>query len=271
VIFLFKKNNLIKYSIDDIKNKNLIIHHHLGLGDYINCNGIVNYLCSIFDKVIVPLKPNYSKMIRYLYKDNPKVEFLEIGEKYSNFNNKLTSKDFDLQSNYEYVQIENYSKNNNIEILRIGHEKLSMPIPKSFYDQLGLPFDLSFELFNPPYDSDKNNEYESRLKKIYNAENNYSLTHLESSMSNYEIENLKLENKLSFLKIEMATDIYKNIFYYLKVLKKAKEIHLVNSSIFCLADRVETNGKLFLHNINKNKDLENQISWFKNWQIVEYD
>ena len=269
--YLFKKDRLIKYSIEEIKNNRFIIHHHLGLGDYINCNGMVNYLSRNFHRVIIPLKPNYSKMIKYLYKDNPKVEFFEIGDRFSNITKKLTSSDFDLQANYEYEQIESYSKNNNLEILRVGHEKLSWPIPKSFYDQLNIPFKMSSDLFNPPYDSDKNNEYEEMLKIIYNLGNSYSLTHLESSMSRYEIKDLKLDKPLSFLKIEMETDIYKNIFYYLKVLEKAEEIHVVNSSIFCLADRVKTNGKLFLHNLNKNKDLEHQISWFKNWEIVEYD
>jgi len=271
VKYFFNKNRLIKYSIEDITSNKLIIHHHLGLGDYINCNGMVNYLSNMFDKIIIPLKSNYAHMIKYLYKDNPKIEFLNLENKLKSNIKKLTIEDFNLNSKSEYEQIESFSKKNKIEILRIGHEKLSMPIPKSFYDQLGIPYQLSYDLFSVPYDIEKNNEYEERLKIVYNLEGNYSVSHMESSMADYDLSKLKLENELNFLKIEMKTDFDKNIFYYLKILEKAQEIHLINSSIFCLTDRIKTTGKLFLHNVGRNKNLNKEISWQKNWRLVEYE
>ena len=96
--YFFNKNRLIKYSIEDITSNKLIIHHHLGLGDYINCNGMVNYLSNMFDKIIIPLKSNYAHMIKYLYKDNPKIEFLNLENKLKSNIKKLTIEDFNLNS-----------------------------------------------------------------------------------------------------------------------------------------------------------------------------
>ena len=44
--------------------------------------------------------------------------------------------------------------------------------------------------------------------------------------------------KFQKIKIEKSTDTFNNIFFYLKLIKEAHEIHVINSSIFCLADRV---------------------------------
>ena len=33
-----------KYTLENIKNKKFILHHHLGLGDHFVLNGMVNYI-----------------------------------------------------------------------------------------------------------------------------------------------------------------------------------------------------------------------------------
>ena len=43
-----------------------IIHHHLGLGDSIICNGLVNYLSKKNNKVYLPVKSNLLDKINYL-------------------------------------------------------------------------------------------------------------------------------------------------------------------------------------------------------------
>ena len=55
-----------------------IIHHHLGLGDSIICNGLVNYLSKKNNKVYLPVKSNLLDKINYLYSDNNDVEIFEI-------------------------------------------------------------------------------------------------------------------------------------------------------------------------------------------------
>jgi len=70
------------YKIKKIKNNKVLIHHHLGLGDTIICNGLVNYLSN--DKGIecfLPVKRHYLKMVTYLYKDNHRVNLFGIDMK----------------------------------------------------------------------------------------------------------------------------------------------------------------------------------------------
>ena len=44
----FKKSTDFIYSLNKIKQDEFILYHHLGLGDFIVCNGMVNYLSNKF-------------------------------------------------------------------------------------------------------------------------------------------------------------------------------------------------------------------------------
>ena len=45
-----------KYTLENIKNKKFILHHHLGLGDHFVFNGMVNYISKQYDKIYIPAK-----------------------------------------------------------------------------------------------------------------------------------------------------------------------------------------------------------------------
>jgi hypothetical protein len=70
--------------------------------------------------------------------------------------------------------------------------------------------------------------------------------------------------------IEKKSDIFNNIFLYQDVLKNAKEVHVIDSSFFCLADRIQTSKNLFLHNTPKTENLDKILSFLKDWQIINY-
>ena len=137
-MMFFNKNN-IRYSLDDVKSNQFILHHHLGLGDSINCNGMVNYLSNKYEKIFLPAKSNYYEMLTYLYQNNHKVEVFKLESNLYNLERTYTNDDFNNIANQEYQQIEDFGKKKKLEILRVGFDKLKMPIPKSFYDQLNLP------------------------------------------------------------------------------------------------------------------------------------
>jgi hypothetical protein len=268
-MYFIKKSSKVVYSLDKIKTNEIVIHHHLGLGDSINCNGLVNFLSTQFKKIYLPAKSNYYEMLNFLYRDNNRVEIFKLENELYGLARNYTAEDFNQISNQEYEQIEGFAKNKELDILRIGFDKLKMPIPKSYYEQLGIPFEYSKEYFKVPYDAEKNIEYSDRLKKIYNSSNKYSLLHLESRTAKFSEVDLKLNNEYSFIKIEENTDVNKNIFYYLKLIAEAQEIHVLNSSIFCLADRVKTSGKLYVYNLLNQKDFKGEMSLLKNWNLIQ--
>ena len=99
----------IRYALDDLQSDEIILHHHLGLGDHITCNGLVNYLSEEFKTIYLPVKEKNFKTINYLYQDNPKIKLLKLLNKNSNLKN-LTQKDIESISNLENSQINDYAK-----------------------------------------------------------------------------------------------------------------------------------------------------------------
>ena len=104
---MFGKSNKTLYKIKDIKNNSVVVHHHLGLGDSIICNGIVNYLTNALNiTVYLPVKENYLEMMSFLYIENKKVKIFPV-------KNETRDKD-----------IENFSERNKLDILKIGFDKV---------------------------------------------------------------------------------------------------------------------------------------------------
>ena len=139
---------------------------------------MVNYLSKKYEKIFLPAKSNYNEMLTYLYQNNHKVEVFKLESNLYNLERTYTNDDFTNIANQEYQQIEDFLQKKKLEILRVGFDKLKMPIPKSFYDQLNLPFKYSKEYFKVPYDLEKNIENADRLKKFYNSSSTYALLHL---------------------------------------------------------------------------------------------
>ena len=84
--------------IKDIENKKFILHHHLGLGDSIVCNGMVNYLSKDYEKIYLPVKDYNYKTLKFLYSENNKVEI------------------FKVENETREDDISNFANNNNLEI-----------------------------------------------------------------------------------------------------------------------------------------------------------
>ena len=125
-----RAHNLSKFSLKDIENKEFILHHHLGLGDSIVCNGMVNYLSKDFKKIYLPVKDNNYKTIKFLYSENNRVEIFKV-------ENETREND-----------VSNFANNNNLEILRVGFKNVGdTPFNKAFYKQLNLPYKYSIKYF----------------------------------------------------------------------------------------------------------------------------
>jgi hypothetical protein len=230
------------YKIKKIKNNKVLIHHHLGLGDTIICNGLVNYLSN--EKGIecfLPVKRHYLKMVTYLYKDNQRVNLFGIDNE---------TRDNDVES---------FAEKNDLQILKIGFEKVKKDnFNTFFYKQLKIPYEYSFKYFNLPEDSEKYTQLQNHLLDYFDIKSNdFILVHNESSYEKYE---LKIESKLDQIVINKESDLFNNLFLYKDLIRKAKEIHCINGSFLHLVERVDTNAQMFYHHLRKN-NIEIQNSW----------
>ena len=241
-IFIFKNFKNTIYRIDKLSEKTIIIHHHLGLGDIIICNGLVNYLSKKFEKIILPVYEKYYEQVCYLYVENPKIEVIKILNE-SEIYNRFKSK----------------------KVLRIGFEKNIGKFNTSFYKQLNIPYSVSFDFFQIPRDEKKEIELMNHLMKIYEVEKNYILVHRSSS---YGQVDLKIDNSFPIIYIEKDSDIFNNVFLYAKLIESAKEIHCIDSSILHLVERVPTEASLFFHPVKKEGQGTEKLELYKDWNIT---
>ena len=66
------------YNINNIKKDSFIAYTHLGLGDHIVCNGLLNHFSEFFKEIYLPVKSRDFDNISYLYKNNPKIILFKI-------------------------------------------------------------------------------------------------------------------------------------------------------------------------------------------------
>ena len=237
------------YDINKIKTDKFLAYTHLGLGDHIVCNGLLNYFSESFDKIYLPVKSRDINNINYLYKDNQKIEV------------------FKIEHSSEVEDINSFAKKNNLITLKVGFKKRKPPFNLSFYDQFGLPYSYSISKFILTKDIKKEASLYQHLTDIYKVKDRYQVVHNQSS---YGKVSLQTNKELPTIFIEKHTDLYKNIFLYTKVIKNATEIHCLDSSFLHLVERVETDAELIFHNIKKDGQRGADVHLVKNWKIVNY-
>lgn len=235
------------YNLKKIIDSELIIYHHLGLGDHLICNGLVNYLSLNFDKVFLPVKKRNFNNVSYLYKENNKIHLFKVSN--------------------EEEDVLNYSLKNDLKILKIGFENRKKPFNSGFYKQLKLPYSVSKDYFSFPRDKEKEDTLYQHLVEHFRVKGKFALIHSESSQGNADI---KTENDLDKIFIRKDMDIFNNIFYYSKLIEHAEEIHCIDSSFLHLVDRSITTDNLYFHNLKNTFTIGANLKLLKNWKIIEY-
>ena len=107
---------------------------------------------------------------------------------------------------------------------------------------------------------------EERVFNKLNPENeDFIFVHDESSSGKVD---LKIDTNLKIIK----NDITENIFHFAKVLKEAKEIHLMESSFKSMAEHFPTDGELYFHDNRAESVLKHPIGkLFKEWKVLNYE
>ena len=117
-----------------------------------------------------------------------------------------------------------------------------------------------------PIDEDKERSLEDHLIKEYKVSNQFMLIH---QVSSYGKVDLNIESNLGKIYVEKESDIFKNIFFYRRVIENAKEIHCIDSSFLHLVERVPTNAKLYFHNHKTDTQKSEKLILMKDWKIIK--
>ncbi len=188
--------------------------HHIGMGDGIICNGLINKL-SENEKLIVPAYYHNRDSMEFMFFDNYNVIVDPV---------KDEQEMIDRAMRLDHIGLGVYSR-----------EKFNSAIfDQEFYRHANIPFDERWNNFKLP---------KGRAFTVKPPKNEYVFLH-EDINRGFKMDSL-LTNLPCFHPDPSFT---KNIFDYLDVIYGATEIHCINSSFLCLIDSLpDVKGRLFYH------------------------
>lgn len=226
--------------------KILYIYTHLGCGDMISQSGIIRYKCEFYDRVYVFCKPHNVKTVSFLYHDEPKVKLILLD-------------DAGVRSFMTF--------NPDNEYLIVGHEKFTQEfsnpsnkrkIDEIMYEMGQTPLEYKWSKFKVQRDYER----EQMVFDSYKLKNNeYSFVH--------DKDRLRIKKHIPSGKHIHPDNMEFSLFDYLTVIERAREIHILNSSFFCLIDALQINKpNMYLHNylLNHSKELLGNMK--SPWHVI---
>lgn len=223
----------------------LIIYHHLGLGDHIICNGLVRELSKDYDKTFLFCKPQNAESVADMYSDL-NLELI-IG-------NDDTARDFIVANPEKKYATVGFNGLNNIE-----------PFDYQFYKLVGLNFEKRWDGFFVPT-SKKEDELYKKLSSIFEVDGfcgGYALCH----------DDDRYEMDFDKIKIPLAISVQKldgfSLPNWRKVIENAAEVHVIDSSVMFLVDSLPENGqKLFVHRYARENPFWQLPTLKRDWKIL---
>jgi hypothetical protein len=222
--------------------KELIVHHHLGIGDYIICNGLINYLIEKWgiNKIFLVTKLQNFTCIKSLYGLQDKVELLPF-----------ESRQYD-----EHYFSSIMSSKMGVPLLKIT-AKDNLNFDRQFYQSLDINFKISYDYFK----IDENSPSSCYLFERLIHHNQYALVSQDTSIGKLSP---RIITELPVVYVTRATE---SIFDWVKIIRNAQEIHCVDSSFIHLADRLDiSNKRLYYHDFRRGSTFNLR----HDWDLIKY-
>jgi hypothetical protein len=212
-----------------------LIYTHLGLGDMIIMNGAVRYIATQYDEIVVICKRKYEKEVSTMYSDNRRI-YLCVVEDDSELHPWSLTKDLFQEKGYTVLGCGWFS----------GKERPSVyDLPYSFYDDLGVPREYLQSYFAVP-----RTQPAVDIANMFTVP--YVVVHEESSIVKIPIMQTLREQGETRLLLDLNKNVYSKdtyptewalaeqvvnipLFNLVCVLEKAEELHMIESSVYCLA------------------------------------
>lgn len=208
------------------------IHHHLGLGDHIICNGMVRYFYKKYKKILLFCYTHNYENVNYMYRDLHNLEII-------NFDSE---KDAVLFSENNKIVRDNLIKPT---FSTLDSRFNGMTFDEAFYYQVGLDFNVRFDQFYFVRDAEKENEV---CKKL-NANGEKYIFVLDDPKRGYNIDMNKISKKYKIIR----NDLEFRMFDYIKFLENAEEIHTMQTGFLDLINSYKMDKpKIYRHNYVRN-------------------
>lgn len=219
---------------------------HYGFGDYVVCYGLVKELSKKYDNVLLFIRSHRSNLdinnIKRLYSSIKKVQ--------------VTTDDPRLYKDVIYVG-QGFT-----EIIKKGS---SMPFPKFFYEQMGVPLNLLWDNFYFKRDMNKEKEiYYDRLGLKDNEE--YIFLH-DDPIRSFIIDKKYINPDIKIIHLVELEDI--SILNTLYLIEKSKEVHVFPTGLVPFIDQMNViHDNLNYHKYVRPRLFDQPILRL-NWNIIE--
>lgn len=233
---------------------NILIYHHLGLGDHFMCHGIVREYCKKYSKVGLFCHHHNFESVSFMFRDLKNLSIIKgddtLAKKY--IENNKNSKEYD---EIKIIGYENLDRNSG--------EKLEV----QFYKIAGVDLNKIWEGFYVERDFDR----EKAIFEKFAPKNEYVFLH-DDQERDFAINEKKLDPKYEIFRPN--PNITSNVFDYLMIIEGAKEVHVIDSSfmfmIDCLPEK-ENYPKLFIHRYSRANPNWKLPILKKNWHIFRIE
>lgn len=242
--------------------KNIIVSHHLGMGDVLAISPAIRYFYEKCDNLYVFSKESYYSNTQKLYNDLKNLKIIKVSSETYDINNFVT----------HFLEENEYFASG---AFKTGHKPFNS-LPDNFYEDLNVPLKVYDDYFHVPESSINNNAFEKvkDLNYIFLCGTTSIADYTHNILNNISIDNLILSPSYNhYPKDHDYYEIAKSVmnlplFDYVNILKNSSEIHVVGHVFGILAKFVcNKNKKKYLHNCSK---LDLSTNFFKNWDIIQY-
>jgi hypothetical protein len=220
--------------------RNVMIHHHLGLGDHFICNGLVRYLYETIkpSRIYLPTKTRNYVTVARMYLDLPGIIPLRV------------NKDSDVSKLPERVLCD-------CEIA-VGFSRARRDFDVSFYDSVGIPFSVRWEYSKVTRDRSREEKLEETIGLKHDEK--FILVHNVGSIGRFK---LKVRSDLRQITVSPLSDC---LLDWCSLAEKAEEVHCIDSSFIHLAQSLHVKSGIF-HNIRPTNTI---FMLCDGWRTVDY-
>jgi len=220
--------------------KKALVYTHLGLGDMYWMNGAVRYLSTAYDEVLVVCKRRNEVNAAAMYADDPTIKLLVIDD------------DIDL---HPWSVRRHFFADQGYTVYSCGFfaprpDKAIYDLPNSFYDDMAISKEIRRSYFHVP-----RTEAARGLAEVFKGRP-YIVVHQQSSVQTIPI----VEKLLAAGETRLIIDLNKNhvdpvkdpaghalaqlvvekpLLDYTYLIEGAEELHMIESSIYCLASHLD--------------------------------
>lgn len=224
------------------------IYHHMGLGDHFTCNGLVRHYYKQFNKIYLFCYKHFEDNIKFMYRDLPNLQTIGLGSD---------------------IEVDEYILKNNLsdQLIKIGFDKSRSlqhqveTFDLGFYVAENLPFSIRFD----EYFVERNMDSELHLYQTLNpTDEDFIFVHEDPERGMFLDKN-RIRQDLKII----GNDKRFLIFDYIYLISKAKEVHVMQSSIKDMINSYSfPDTKFILHNYVRNYDSYANTKGLNQFEIL---